>query len=225
MSSSFLPAIFYPFHLCHEKTLTRLLQSYDQIHFKNFLAIQLTPLAGTTAFEDRMGDYHPELLDSQHIVQGYDVSGPLSPEIAHWVNADLQDPRWRTLFHRSLKQDLRFREGLFGKTQGTSLNPEFGSRPNSGETMLKESMLTKNFTVKMVQELSKQPITSKNQDEFDYGFSLVKTSASLAYTYQLANTYNLQPVTDSFSHFLLFHRTIQRHEYSLVNTYISRQNY
>ena len=66
-----MDALFYPFHLCHEKTLRGLLQKFHAIHFRDFMALQLTPLTGMTAFPDRMGDYYPEELEAGNIVQGH----------------------------------------------------------------------------------------------------------------------------------------------------------
>ena len=36
-------ALYYPFHLCHERTLERLLKEYSVVHFRDFMALQLTP--------------------------------------------------------------------------------------------------------------------------------------------------------------------------------------
>ncbi|MCZ6798878.1 MAG: hypothetical protein O7F12_00165, partial [Nitrospirae bacterium] len=68
-------ALFYPFHLCHEQTLHILLVDFEHIHFRDFMALQLTPLMGTTAFPDRMGDYYPNLLKKGRLIQGHSVSG------------------------------------------------------------------------------------------------------------------------------------------------------
>lgn len=54
-----MKALYYPFHLCHEKTPHRLLADFEQVHFRDFLALQLTSMVGTTAFPDRMGDSYP----------------------------------------------------------------------------------------------------------------------------------------------------------------------
>lgn len=47
--------LYYPFHLCHERTLQRLLEEYGSIHFRDYMALQLTRMSGTTAYADRMG--------------------------------------------------------------------------------------------------------------------------------------------------------------------------
>ncbi|WP_455389654.1 hypothetical protein, partial [Petrachloros mirabilis] len=106
--------LFYPFHLCHEDTLVKLLLRFTTVHFRDFMALQLTPMVGMTAYVDRMGDSFPELLASGRLVQGYDVSGPLSPEVVAAIDRDLRDPAWRQLFERSLRVNRRFQQGLFG---------------------------------------------------------------------------------------------------------------
>src|SRR5215204_475370 len=91
--------LFYPFHLCHERTLSRLLGEFRRVHFRDYMAIQLSPFAGTTAYSDRMGDTYPDLLAEGRLMQGYSVSGPLSPQSISAVDRDLADPIWRGLFH------------------------------------------------------------------------------------------------------------------------------
>src|SRR6185295_16827555 len=95
-------AVYYPFHLCHEETLRRLLVKYRTIHFMDHMAIQLTEMSGITAAPDRMGDSFPKLLASGHIAQGYPFCGPLDGAILASTNRDLADPSWRAIFHDSL---------------------------------------------------------------------------------------------------------------------------
>ena len=45
-------ALYYPFHLCHDHTLSRLLTDFSTVHFRDFMTLQLTPMVGTTAFPD-----------------------------------------------------------------------------------------------------------------------------------------------------------------------------
>ena len=87
-------ALFYPFHLCHPETLARLLTRFITVHFRDFMALQLTPMSGMTAFQDRMGMSFPNLVESGRLVQGYDVSGPLPPTVAAAFDRDLHDPLW-----------------------------------------------------------------------------------------------------------------------------------
>src|SRR5262245_56022056 len=105
------PALYYPFHLCHERTLARLLETYRAVHFRDYMALQLTPLSGTTAYQDRMGHYHPALVETGQIVQGYSVSGPLDADAVSAVDRDLMDKTWRNIFHDGLKNDRRFQRG------------------------------------------------------------------------------------------------------------------
>jgi len=95
-------ALFYPFHLCHPDTLARLLTRFASVHFRDFMALQLTPMSGMTAFQERMGLSFPDLVEAGRLVQGYDVSGPLPPAVAAAVDRDLQDPLWRAIFHMAL---------------------------------------------------------------------------------------------------------------------------
>src|SRR5690348_522434 len=55
-------ALYYPFHLCHQRTLERLLEKHTAVHFRDYMALQLTAMAGLTAYADRMGDQHPDLV-------------------------------------------------------------------------------------------------------------------------------------------------------------------
>jgi len=41
------PALYYPFHLCSRDTLTHLLSAYALVHFRDYMALQLTPMCGT----------------------------------------------------------------------------------------------------------------------------------------------------------------------------------
>lgn len=217
--------LFYPFHLCHEKTLNRLLSDYDTAHFKDFLSIQLTPMVGTTAFGDRMGDYYPQFLTSGQIVQGHSVSGPLSSSITHMIDEDLVDSEWRKTFHRSLERDRRFQEGLFGLSKDPGIRKDSKTGLECINNLIQDMWKAHAFSVRSIQHLSKTTPTRGTLCEFDYGFSLLKTSASLAYTYQLACQFNLQPVTDSFSHFLLLQQTFRRKGYRVENKYLFRQDY
>ncbi|HMI38819.1 MAG TPA: hypothetical protein VK500_02850, partial [Nitrospiraceae bacterium] len=105
-------ALFYPFHLCHPDTLARLLTRFATVHFRDFMALQLTPMSGMTAFQDRMGMSFPDLIKSGRLVQGYDVSGPLPPTVALAIDRDLYDPLWRARFHTALRRDRRLQRGL-----------------------------------------------------------------------------------------------------------------
>ena len=202
-------ALFYPFHLCHEDTLVKLLLRFATVHFRDFMALQLTPMVGMTAYVDRMGDSFPELLASGRLVQGYDVSGPLSPEVVAAIDRDLRDPAWRQLFERSLRVNRRFQQGLFG------------AQYSFPATIIPWDTIP--FSIGQI----KEPCAQLTSDEFnlEYGLALVKTSASLVYTYRLALTHGLQVATDSPAHFELFEESRMRENISLANHLIVRKGY
>ncbi|UCE64305.1 MAG: hypothetical protein JSU59_03955 [Nitrospirota bacterium] len=218
-------ALYYPFHLCHEKTLHRLLADFEQVHFRDFMALQLTPLVGTTAFPDRMGDSYPEYLEAGRIVQGHNVSGSMSPEVIAFVDQDLQDPIWRKSFHEFLVSDYRFQRGLFDDSQ----IPQVGSCDKRESRVLlefeKSDWIDKPYRVGTVQTLSRKLIVSEDSSRFEYGFALIKTSASLVYTIQLCQQLNLVAVTDSASHHRLLTRSCIREQIELANYWMKREGY
>lgn len=201
--------LFYPFHLCHEDTLAKILRRFATVHFRDFMALQLSPMIGVTAYADRMGDSFPELLAAGKLVQGYDVSGPLSPEVAAAIDRDLGDPAWRQLFERSLRTNRRFQQALFGTRYSFPVTmPPWDTIPFSiGQIIERCAQLT--------------------FDEFnlEYGLALVKTAASLVYTYRLALEHGLQVATDSPAHFELFEESRTRENISLSNHLIIRKGY
>ncbi|MDR4494163.1 MAG: hypothetical protein R3B74_07030 [Nitrospirales bacterium] len=221
-----MDALFYPFHLCHERTLHRLLQKFQAIHFRDFMAMQLTPLAGMTAFPDRMGDYYPDQLQAGNIIQGYHVSGPLSQAMTLLVNRDLADKSWRSTFHQALASDNRFQRGLF-----RSSSRQAGEEPQSFDDATCLSPLTQSiqasvsYTVESLQAMSQNRRIGDMESTFDYGMALVTTSASLQYTIQLCNQQSLVAATDSLSHSRLLSRSCQRDSMSLVNYCLPREGY
>jgi hypothetical protein len=204
-------ALFYPFHLCHQETLGRLLLRFQTVHFRDFMALQLTPFSGMTALQNRMGDDVPELLLSGRLVQGYTVCGPLPPDVAEGTNRDLSDTLWRSLFHRALLDDVRFRRGLFQE----------GELPFVPDDRLQSS----EYSVGYVRRLSAERDDSTHAVNFDYGLALVKTSASLVYTYRLALAHGLQAATDSAVHYSLFTRSCQREQLDIANHLLLRKGY
>ena len=213
-------ALYYPFHLCQEKTLHRVLADFEQVHFRDFMALQLTPFVGTTAFPDRMGDSYPEFLKAGRIVQGHNVSGSMSSELIASVDQDLQDPFWRKSFHEFLVRDYRFQRGLFDKSQ----IPQIGTSNNGVTSVLLEfgppDWINRPYRVGTVQTLSRKTLTPEDSPWFEYGFALIKTSASLIYTIQLCQQRNLVAVTDSISHHRLLARTCMREQIDLANYFI-----
>ena len=208
-------ALFYPFHLCHEQTLHILLVDFEHIHFRDFMALQLTPLMGTTAFPDRMGDYYPDFLKTGRLIQGHFVSGRMSEETISAVNRDLADPHWRSTFHEALQSNLRFQKGLFDHDRDKEI------LENISRT--EEALIF--YDVAKIQNSSGKRLTADQELAFEYGFALIKTSVSLVYTVHLCQQLQLVAVTDSEAHFQLLTRTIDREHIHLNNTLVRRENY
>lgn len=218
-------ALYYPFHLCHDLTLRRVCEEYGEVHFRDYMALQLTPLVGTTAFPDRIGDAHPELLKAGKIVQGHHVSGPMSSEVIIAVNRDLADLQWRTVFHDALTEDFRFQRGLFPllEKQGSAESATLAipSWMTCGITEWK----TMPYSVEAVQALTHRQLPGHEEERFEYGFALIKTAAALVNTIRLCRQLDLVAVTDSIAHHQLLTRTCQRDGIELLNHLIQREGY
>ncbi|MDH5428683.1 MAG: hypothetical protein OEY57_10975 [Nitrospirota bacterium] len=218
-------ALYYPFHLCHVHTLEHLLADYQTVHFRDFMALQLTPMMGTTAFPDRMGDYYPEDLQAGRIIQGYNVSGAMAPEIIRAIDQDLADRPWRTQFQKSLLKDSRFQRGLFGDPHaGRTGSPEAPSKPEWHQ-FREEDWAARLFNVETVRALSRKRLHGEELARFEYGWALIKTSASLMYTIQLCHQHGLVAVTDSSAHHDLLTRTCEREQFQLEHSCIKREGY
>ena len=215
-------ALYYPFHLCHDRTIERLLADYQTVHFRDFMALQLTPMMGTTAFPDRMGDYHPELLKAGRIVQGYNLSGSMKPETVSAVNRDLADHQWRGLFQESMLNDRRFQRGLFADPQDASARPAETHKNPEWLQFCEMEWGNTPFDVAMVQIMSRHRFQGKEATRFEYGWALIKTAASLIYTTQLCHRLDLVAVTDSASHHHLLARTCNRDQIMLKNFCMKR---
>lgn len=205
-------ALFYPFHLCHAETLRQLLAAFTRVHFRDYMALQVSPFFGTTAYPDRMGDTYPDLVTEGRLVQGYNVSGTLSLPIIAAVDQDLSDALWRDRFHAALTSDRRFRIGLFGAS-------------HAGPSLMDERLRRETVTVAQIRRMSETPRMRNDADAFDYGVALLKTSAALVYTVQLAVQHKLVAVTDSPAHCALLDRTLQRDGRNLENRVIERAGY
>jgi hypothetical protein len=218
-------ALYYPFHLCHERTLEQLLEKYHTIHFRDFMALQLTPMMGTTAFPDRMGDYYPQLLKAGRIAQRHNLSGPITADTALAVNRDLADAQWRNYFQESLVKDRRFQRGLFGAPKEGTTGP-IGT-PSKPEWLQFSDMewATRSFDVGTVQALSRQRLRGEESAQFEYGWALIKTSASLIYTMHLCHQLKLLAATDSSAHYYLLARNCERDEVTLENICVKREGY
>lgn len=218
-------ALFYPVHLCHARTLELLLADYDIVHFRDFMALQLTPFMGTTAFPDRMGDYYPQLLEAGRIIQGHNVSGTLHPDMIAAVDRDLADPTWRSIFHDALSDDYHFQRTLFDES-------DIRKRENgdSVEIPLLSGFKTPDrqttpFSIELVKTLSRSSFPHKGNPAFEYGWALVKTSAALTYTIQLCRELDATAVTDSASHHRLLTQSCYRERIGLSNSCVKREGY
>ncbi len=218
-------ALFYPFHLCHPDTLARLLTRFATVHFRDFMALQLTPMSGMTAFQDRMGMSFPDLIESGRLVQGYDVSGPLPPTVAAAIDRDLQDPLWRTHFHNALRLDRRLQRGLFEPSHGLRIGDSLVPGPAALLRLMDDSFRQQAYDLGRVRALSKSSATLEEEYHFEYGLALVKTSASLAYTQTLALAHQLQAVTDSPAHFVLYAQSCVRENWLKTNHLLIRVGY
>ena len=218
-------ALFYPFHLCHAETLTRLLSRFQRIHFRDYMAIRLTSFSGTTAYEDRMGGFFPELIASGRLIQGYNVSGPLTDETRNAIDRDLADDDWRSLFHQAIKEDRRFQRGLFDPTHSMIIGLDVVPGPAALLRLMSDEFLHHPFTVTEVQELSTGRLSGDAAYRFEYGLALIKTAAALRYTIALSNTHNLTAATDSSAHCLLLSRTLAREGRTLSNHLVIRTGY
>ncbi len=217
--------LFYPFHLCHERTLQQLLADFEQVHFRDYMALQLSPMMGTVAYPDRMGDDYPDLLNTGRIVQGHSVSGTMSADVVTAVNQDLGDQRWRSSFHEALLHNLQFQRGLVTFAQDSQRR---STKPVDSIGLLKLQQPEWEFTpfqVEMIKALSGKRLSGEEHDRYEYGFALIKTAASLSYTIHLCQDMNLDSATDSASHHDLLMKTCERNHVTLINHLIQREGY
>lgn len=210
-------ALYYPFHLCAERTLQRLLSEYSSVHFRDYMALQVTEMSGTTAYMDRMGHLHPELVRSGRIVQGYSVSGPLDGDAIAAVNRDLADETWRADFHRALMEDRRFQRGLFDLSHGVRIGTATVPGPAALLRLLEESRRLRRYTMQDLQGMSQGRLSLEAGYDYEYALALVKTAAALLYTIRLCGRHGLEAVTDSAAHFQLLERTCARENLALSN--------
>lgn len=217
--------LFYPFHLCHEETLHRLLARFHRIHFRDYMALQLSPFSGTTAYADRMGGTFPELVTTGRLIQGHHVSGPLNDVSQISIDRDLTDSRWRALFHTALREDRRFQRGLFDPAHAMTIGRDTLPGPAALLRLMDENFLHLPFTVKAVQQLSREQLSGDDAFRFEYGLALVKTAAAQYHTIQLAHTLQVTAATDSPAHFQLFGHTLTRENERLPNHLVIRAGY
>ncbi|MGH7228240.1 MAG: hypothetical protein ACREIH_03405 [Nitrospiraceae bacterium] len=218
-------ALYYPFHLCHERALQRLLADYLSVHFRDYMALQVTAMSGTTAYMDRLGNAHPELVASGRIVLGYSVSGPLDGDATAAVNRDLADETWRSEFHDFLSRDRRFQRGLFNLTHGMRIGAETVPGPAALLRLAEASRQHRPYSVQELQRLSGRQLSLEEGYDYEYALALVKTSASLVYTIRLSLNHGLIAITDSEAHFCLLERTCSREQISINNRLIAWEGY
>ena len=218
-------ALYYPFHLCHERTLFRLLDEYSSVHFRDYMALQLTPMSGTTAYRDRMGDYFGELLRSGRIVQGHPVSGPLDAEAVTAIDRDLADGTWRQRFHGGLLADRRFQRGLFDLSHGMWIGGTMVPGPAAWLRLTEESRRLRAYSMQQLVRLGERRVSGEEAYDYEYALALVKTSAALMYTVRLCRQFGLEAVTDCETHFQLLEHTCTRDGISLTNHPIEREGY
>lgn len=218
-------ALFYPFHLCHPETMARLLTRFATVHFRDFMALQLTPLSGMTAFQDRMGMSFPDLVASGRLRQGHDVSGPLTPTVAAAVDRDLCDPLWRSCFHHAFRHDRRLQRGLFEPSHSLRIGDSLVPGPAALLHLMDDSFRQEDYDLAKVRGLCRNNVTREEGYRFEYGLALVKTSASLVYTQTLALVQQLEPVTDSPAHFALYAQSCARENWPNSNHLLLRTGY
>jgi hypothetical protein len=215
-------ALYYPFHLCHESTLRRLLDEYQVVHFMDYMALRLTEMSGTTAYQDRMGDTHPDQLAAGKIVQGHSVGGPLDPDLAAAVDQDLSDHAWRAAFHDALLEDRRFQRGLFNLAHGVLVGAVLVPGPAALLGMTAPSRVDRPFTVEDLRRLSRDLPSGEGAYDYEYGFALVKTAASLRRAAVLCADLGLEGATDSPGHYRLFEITRARVELDVTHRCLDR---
>ena len=200
--------LYYPFHLCTRESLEHFLSRYDTVHFRDFMALQLTPTSGTMAYPDRMGDMHPDLLEQGRIAQGHNVSGPLSQEMDRRIDRDLKDREWREIFHFAARHDARFQRGL--AEAETAFEPWLPERWGHWQVTLAD-----------IRQMSRLKLDPERAIALEYGLMLVKTSVSLWHTIQLCQKHTMDAITDSARHDQLLQRTLKR-DHMPLPTYLLR---
>lgn len=218
-------ALYYPFHLCHEQTLIRLLDDYATVHFRDYMALQLTKMSGTTAYADRMGDAHKDLVESGRIAQGHSVSGPLDDDMTAAVNRDLGDATWRACFHGALIDDRRFQRGLFELTHGMLIGSTLVPGPAAWLHLIEPQREFRPYSVALLQKLSRERLNLDDGYDYEYAFALVKTSAALHYTIRLAIRHDLDAVTDSQAHYDLLELMRLRDRVTFQHRCVERAGY
>lgn len=206
-------------------TLEQLLAQFAVVHFRDYMALRLTPFSGTTAYEDRMGDAYPALVAEGRIVQGHPVSGPLDDDMIALVDRDLADQTWRRLFHETFVRERRFQRGLFDPSHGMHIGQTLVPGPAALLHLMDETNASRAYSVGHIKQLTRHVSSLDDGYAFEYGLALLKTSASLAYTIRLSRLHGVHAVTDSPPHHTLLARTLAREAMQLTNNLIPRSGY
>ncbi len=167
----------------------------------------------------------PDLVDSGRLVQGYDVSGPLSQTVAAAIDRDLHDLEWRACFHHALRRDRRLQRGLFEPSHSLRIGDSLVPGPAALLRLMDDSFRQQAYALDQVRALSKKSLILEEGYHYEYGLALVKTSASLVYTQTLALANQLQPVTDSPAHFSLYAQSCVRENWPKTNLLVIRVGY
>ncbi len=189
------------------------------------MALQLHAMSGTTAYMNRMGDAHGDLVKSGRIVQGHPVSGPLDAEAIAAVDRDLADSVWRSRFHDGLSSDRRFQRGLFDLSHAMRIGDTLVPGPSALLRLTEASRQVQAWSVQSVQQLTQGRLSLDDGYGYEYGLALLKTAAAQIYTVRLCRQHLLDAVTDSKVHFELLQRTLMRDSLSLTNRLIVREGY
>jgi hypothetical protein len=248
-------ALYYPFHLCSEDTLMELLHRFRTVHFRDYMALQLTPFLGTTAFQDRMGDSFPQLVAEGRLVQGYPTSGPLDDDMENAVDQDLADPVWRNLFHHSFREYRRFQRGLFDPSHGIAIGRTMVPGPAALLQLMDPMRAASAMTVESVRSWSaggkgasrraqggageKDEGASRRAQggagetnacmpecyKFEYGLALIKTAVSNLWTVRIGCSRDLTVATESVGHYDLLQRTLHRSGVKLANHLLAKTDH
>ena len=217
-----------------------LLHRFRTVHFRDYMALQLTPFLGTTAFQDRMGHSFPQLVAEGRLVQGYRTSGPLDDDMEHAADQDLADPVWRNLFHHSFREYRRFQRGLFDPSHGIAIGRTMVPGPAALLQLMDPMRAASAVTVESVRKWSARGEGASRRAqggagetnacmaecyEFEYGLALIKTAVSNLWTVRIGCSRDLTVATESTGHYDLLQRTLHRSGVKLANHLLAKNDH